>query len=459
MDTRIIGIDLAVTAAHKAIVLDMGSNQFVTSVLSFHTDPAELEQLVNAARAGAAAEVRLIAVLEATGVAWYPVSVFLEQHGVAVYRVNGQQVAELRRLYQRHAKSDRIDVRVLPRLYLLCPERLHRLSLPDDALLTLQRAWREVHRLTALIAASKQRLLASDQLGWLGLSDLLPPYEAAARWVREHWYDPWQVRAAGVAALTAAWQAVAPDPAADASWIAALVKKAEQVIGVYGSATRLDYAALQASVQREQTRLAAYEQQAHEVRLKVMRPLYRRLHPERYLETIPGVGQDSAVAYVAFIGDINRFPSLRDFRGWSGLIPFSRQSGEGEARGLHITQAGPEAIKSTAVLDAQVARLWDPQIAQIYHKQMVTYGKHFLQAICTCATHLLDRVYVVLREQRPYEVRDVDGTPVSATQAHTICLERYHVPDEVRRRNNHRVRQARAEQKTEQRTQHQLAHS
>lgn len=457
MDTRIIGIDLAVTAAHKAMVLDVASNRFVTSVLSFHTDPTEMEQVLSAARAGASAEVRLIAVLEATGVAWYPVSVFLEQHGVEVYRVNGQQVAELRRLYQRHAKSDRIDVRVLPRLYLLCPERLHRLSLPSHDWVTLQRAWREVHRLTRLIAASKQRLLASDQLGWFGLSDFLPPYDDAARWVRQHWYDPWQVRAAGEAALAAAWQAVAPDPEADLGWIATLVKKAEQVIGVYGDPTRLDYAALQASVQREQARLSDGEHQARFVRLKVMRPLYRRLYPDRFLETIPGVGQDSAVAYVAFIGDITRFPSLRDFRGWSGLIPFSRQSGQAEARGLHITQAGPEPIKVTAVLDAQVARLWNPQIAQVYYTQMVTYGKHFLQAMCTCATHLLDRVYTVLRQQRPYQLRDVDGTPVSATQAHTICLERYYVSDEVRRRNNHRVRQARAEQKTEQRTQRRQA--
>ncbi len=30
MDTRIIGIDLAVTAAHKAIVLDQASNRFVS---------------------------------------------------------------------------------------------------------------------------------------------------------------------------------------------------------------------------------------------------------------------------------------------------------------------------------------------------------------------------------------------------------------------------------------------
>jgi len=78
-------------------------------------------------------------------------------------------------------------------------------------------------------------------------------------------------------------------------------------------------------------------------------------------------------------------------------------------------------------------------------------GKHHLQAVCACATHLLDRVYVVLRENRPYELRDVDGTPVDKHEARRICLEQYRVPDEVRRRNNYRVRRARKEKQLEKR--------
>jgi len=135
------------------------------------------------------------------------------------------------------------------------------------------------------------------------------------------------------------------------------------------------------------------------------------------------------------------------------MIPFSRQSGEAQARGLHITQAGPDLIKATAFMDANVARLYDPQIAAIYYEQMVERGKHHLQAVCACATHLLDRIYVILKEDRPYELRDVDGQPVTRRQARTICMTRYHVPDEIRQRNNVRQRRARAEERTERRYQ------
>jgi len=246
-----------------------------------------------------------------------------------------------------------------------------------------------------------------------------------------------------------AWSAASSETPADTTWVTELILRADRIIALYGDPNCIDYARLQDSVQREQLRLSLAEEQAHQLRLQTIRPIYRQLYPQRYLESIRGVGQDSAAIYIAFIGDILRFPTLRNFRGWSGLIPYSRQSANAQARGLHITKAGPNLIKATAFLDAQVARLWDPQIAAIYHKQMMVLGKHYLQAICACATHLLDRIYVVLKENRPYELRDVDGTPVDKHTARRICQEHYQVPDVVRRRNNHRVRKARQEKQLE----------
>jgi transposase len=451
MDTRIIGIDLAIKGAHKAIVLDQASNQFVSKLLAFHTDPAELDQVLEAARANTTADVRLIAVLEATGMAWYSVGIYLKRYGVEVYRVTGQQVADLRRVYKRHAKSDRIDARVLARLPLLYPERLHPCHFPSSDQMVLQQACREVARLKSQVSASKNRLLSLDQLAWLGLGDILAPYQSAAFWVRANYYDPWRVCQAGEATIAAAWQAAAPEQPADTAWVSALIHRAERVIALYGDPDRIDYAHLQAYLQREQMRICQAEEMAHKLRLHIVRPFYRRLHPQRHLETIPGVGQDSAAVYMAFIGDILRFPTLNDFRGWSGLIPFSHQSANAQARGLRITKAGPDLLKATAFLNAQVARLYDPQIAAFYHKQMMTMGKHHLQALCACATHLLNRVYVVLKQNRPYQLRDVDGSPIDKRQARRLCLTHYRVPDEVRRRNNYRVRRARKQRKLERR--------
>jgi transposase len=451
MNTRIIGIDLAVTAAHKAIVLDQASNTYVSPVLTCHTDPADLDSLLDIARAGASEPVRLLAVLEATGMSWYSVGQYLQRHNVDVYRVNGQQVADLRRVYQRHAKSDRIDARVLARLPLVMPDSLHRCYFPSGLLMTLQRACREVARLKDLVTASKNRILATDELTWLGLKGIVPPFSPLAFWLRENWYDPWRVQAAGEEQLVQAWLTTVPEESVDLSWVTALIEQSRRVITLYHSPDLLDYAQFQASLRREQAFLQQADEQAHHLRLRTVRPLYRQLHPSRNLETLRGLGQDSAAIYIAFIGDIQRFPSLRDFLGWAGLIPFSRQSGNAEAQGLRVTKAGPNLVKATAFLNAGIARRWDPQIAAVYYQQMVKLGKHHLQAVCACATHLLTRVYAVLRDDRPYELRDVDGTPIDKHTAHRICLERYEVSDEIRQRNNCRVRKARQEARLEKR--------
>ena len=117
---------------------------------------------------------------------------------------------------------------------------------------------------------------------------------------------------------------------------------------------------------------------------------------------------------------------------------------------MRITQAGPNPVKKYGYLNADVARRWAPQIGFIYHDQMVHKGKHHTQAVCACATHLLDRVRIILLEDRPYELQDVDGTPVTRKEARAIVVERYTVPEEVRQRSNKRARRERAQRRAEQ---------
>lgn len=186
METRIIGIDLAVKAPHRAVVLDQRTNSFISGLFKFRSYPAGLERVLTKAQAGTSADVQVKAVLEATGMAWYPVSVYLERQGAIVYRVNGQQTADLREVYNRYTKNDRLDARVLARLLLVAPESLHRLWIPTGEQQALQRACREVEQLTQLVSAGKNRVQAIDDWAWLGWP-LNAPYGPRARWLRQHW--------------------------------------------------------------------------------------------------------------------------------------------------------------------------------------------------------------------------------------------------------------------------------
>jgi transposase len=444
---RTLGIDLGVVAAHKGIVMEAGG-AFVTPVLSFHTRWDEIERLMARAREGAAPDYPLQAVMEPTGMAWLPVSAALSQFGVRLYLVNGQRVYDLRRFFKRHSSSDRISARVLAKITLVDPESLYPLEIPSATRLACQRGCKELDRLQAQITAIKNRLRDTDRFAWPGLEGVLGNiYSPVARFFRQTWYQPAQVIAAGVDEVQHTFHAVA-DRADDLGWVEDLVHLAVEVLRLYGPHA-IDYALLQQAVCREQSHLAYLEERAEAVWQGTVRPLYHRLHPSRHLETLYGVGEQGGAVYASFVGRADRFPDARHFRNWHGMVPDSRQSGNAESKGLHISQAGPDPVKKFGYLNADVARRFDPQIAVIYHDQMMNKGKHHNEAVCACATHLLDRVYVVLKEGRPYELRDVDGTPVTPEQARAIIAERYVVPEEVRKRNNRRARKERAERRME----------
>lgn len=448
---RIIGIDLAVKSTHKAVIADE-TGRFVSKVIEFATDVRDLEQLLHQARGQNDQEVVQV-VMEPTGMAWFPIAAYCaRQPQVTVYLVNTQQVADLRRFYKRHAKSDRIDCRLLARLPLINGDNIHELVLSSAQSLACQRGCRQLDRLEEEMTALKNRIRAIDRFAWPGLDELVfpDPQAAATRWFRKHWYQPNQVVATGEEALRQAWQQSGMDPEDAGAWVPTLVHLAQRVVALYGTDSRfVDFEQLQGEVLREQAQLVYLEAVSHSLRLQTVRKLYRKLHPSRNLETIKGVGQDSAAIYASGIDNPQRFANHRLFRGWHGLVPDSRQSGNSEAKGLHITKAGPDLIKKYAYLDAEVARQWDPQIAALYYAQMVHKGKHHTQAVCACATHLLDRVLVILREDKPYELRDVEGHPVSVEQARAIIKERYQVPKEVRERNNKLHRQKRAQRDAE----------
>jgi hypothetical protein len=150
--------------------------------------------------------------------------------------------------------------------------------------------------------------------------------------------------------------------------------------------------------------------------------------------------------HLAFIRLYQRFlvayVPLPAFRGWTGIVPHASQSAGSEAKGLPMTKAGPKRVKLALYQAAETARQWDPQLAKIYHDQMVNKGKPHYKAIGTVMSHLASRIHAVLTEQRDYVLRDVDGREVTAREARTIVLTRYQVPAEIRaeRRTSRRRR-------------------
>lgn len=126
--------------------------------------------------------------------------------------------------------------------------------------------------------------------------------------------------------------------------------------------------------------------------------------PDQYLTTIPGIGSTTAAAILGEIGDVQRFPSLKQLVAYAGIDPAVYQSGQFEARQTHMSKRGSPHLRHALWMAANIARMHDPDMKAYYDKRRAE-GKAYGTVIGALCRKLLSRIYVVLRDQRPYEIR------------------------------------------------------
>lgn len=447
---RTIGLDLATKGQHKAALGD-ANGKVVRRNLKVKTRAADLDRLFDRARGENGAHEPLRLMMEPTGMSWHAVCVYAQKQGVEPYLISTNKVHDLRKFYKKHYKSDKVDSIVLVKIPFVEDERLHPVHLPSNDQLAGQRFFKQRDRLNDLATACKNRIRDADRAFWLGQlekifssSDYLGP---VGRAFRRQFYNPWQVRQAGLKGLKTFFDSLT-DGQYDPELPQKLLEAAQEVIAIYGDTTGqhspcLDFQALQEEVAVELDLLEVYETKIQQATERVKR-LTSKLHPNHSLRSIPGVGPMTEAAAVFFVVAPERF-NQRTFRSFHGLIPGANQSSEGESKGVKITKAGPAPLKKCFFLAGGVARQWDVDLALIYHDQMVHKGKHHNQAVCACATHLGDRILAILKEDRPYQRRDEDGNPITASEAKAIIDARYTVPEEVRKQRTRRARKERRE--------------
>jgi transposase len=126
--------------------------------------------------------------------------------------------------------------------------------------------------------------------------------------------------------------------------------------------------------------------------------------PDQYLTTIPGIGPVTAAAILGEIGDIQRFETLKQLVAYAGIDPAVYQSGQFEAKQTRMSKRGSPYLRHALWMAATVARLHDPELKAYYHKRRGE-GKAYGTVIGAICRKLLARIFVILRDQRPYQPR------------------------------------------------------
>jgi transposase len=436
-----VGIDLAVNGEHKVRCLDEKAQP--CDGFSFQTTSEGLAKLEGHIFGNGSNPV---IIFEPTGLAWLIVAIYLKsQHpDCRLVRVQGRKVVALRKYLRRSSKSDKIDALTLAKMSFIDSEQLEEVYLPPAKIYTMHRLARQRKRLESEITTRKTRIGSIVDGYFPGIRQAFSdPWSAHARaFLRSH-LNPMAVIRNSEKTLHAFLTKERRHGKADvveSHMVYCSCKDAASVYELSKSIGTIDdafFADLQEEISRELKIMEMTEAESDAI-AKRLEQLYLELHPSDNLRTIPGVGEHTAPIFLATVGDPARFRSQSAFSSYSGVVPAAKQSSNAEAKGLRMTKAGPAILKWALYQSSQIGRRCDPQLASVYYREMVHHGKNHKQAMGAVMSHMGARVLAVLRENKPYELQDLQGKRITSDEASRLILSDFQVPEEIKRERRRR---------------------
>jgi hypothetical protein len=125
--------------------------------------------------------------------------------------------------------------------------------------------------------------------------------------------------------------------------------------------------------------------------------LYEQSEEVILLDSIPGIGPDSAVTIALEIEDVNRFETAKKMASFFGVHPTFKQSGDG-VWGNHMSKKGRGEIRAVLYMASLTAIRHNPVLKQLYTRFRSKGMKHY-QATGVVMHKLLRMIYGILKNK------------------------------------------------------------
>lgn len=135
----------------------------------------------------------------------------------------------------------------------------------------------------------------------------------------------------------------------------------------------------------------------------------------QFITSIPGVGKVTGSAILAEIGDINRFESSEKLVAFAGIDPTVFETGQFTAKKTRMSKRGSPHLRFALWQAASMAIQYDPEL-KAYYQAKRAEGKHHGTALGAVCNKLISRIFIVLKEQRPYIIRDSEPSNHSSSK-------------------------------------------
>src|SRR5262245_17657876 len=120
------------------------------------------------------------------------------------------------------------------------------------------------------------------------------------------------------------------------------------------------------------------------------------------LESIPGVGRQTATVILAELPAADRLPGAQSAAAYCGLSPREATSGTTVQRRVRLGTAGNPRLRKALFLPAQTAARFNP-LLRAFFERLVAAGKPRMQAIGACMRKLVMLCYGVLKNRAPFD--------------------------------------------------------
>ena len=383
--------------------IDVGKRQHVAIVLGPDGETAVSDWVVQNNRDGFDELVRrllpfkggLLVGLEATGHYWLSVYETLSRNGFEVIVLNPMQIHAFRKTGIRKRKTDRLDASWIADFVRVARVTSRPANVP--ALQQLKELSRFRHHLTQQIGDLKRKIISV-------LDRVFPEYETLFS----------DVFLASSRKLLA--EAVTPDDFIDLDLgeLAELLRSASRGRFGLSQAEALQSAArrsvgvsfLTDAVHVEMTCMLAQidllEQQQAEVD-RVLEQLMAQI--PQHITSITGIGPVTGASILAEIGDVRRFDASDKLVAYAGIDATVFQTGQFKGDQAHMSKRGSPYLRNALWQAATSAIRRDPEI-QAYYAKKRAEGKHHNVVMGAVCNKLLNRIYIILKENRPYVIRN-----------------------------------------------------
>jgi transposase len=122
---------------------------------------------------------------------------------------------------------------------------------------------------------------------------------------------------------------------------------------------------------------------------------------DELLQSIPGVGRQTAVTFIAYTQAFTLFKSHRQFACFAGVAPFEYSSGSSVRGRTKVSQLANKKVKTLLNMAALSAKKWDPQIKE-YYERKVSEGKNKMLVLNAIRCKLISRAFAVIQRNSPF---------------------------------------------------------